>query len=107
MHYVYLIVQMDTNQVMFYGMYFLKYKYISTYRVLSYLLFAEVKCSSLPELIDGKITPSSCALVKSPFGQTCAMTCRKGYKLAGPHRKQCTEAGEWTDPDQDNKCIGQ
>ena len=69
--------------------------------------FPEVKCSSLPELIDGKMSPRSCGVVKSSFGQTCTMSCRKGYKLAGPYSRQCTELGEWTDNDKDNKCIGE
>ena len=70
-------------------------------------MFAEVKCKDLPDLIDGKVTPSSCSLMKSPYGQICQFSCRKGYKLAGPYSKQCTEKGSWTDIEIDNKCIGE
>jgi len=66
----------------------------------------EVRCSALPVLVDGRLSPSSCTTRPSRYGSVCALSCRRGYKLTGPSSRQCVESGKWN-PDDDSVCVGQ
>jgi len=73
--------------------------------VVVVIVVVEVRCSELPALVDGRISPASCTSRPSPYGTVCSLSCRRGYKLSGPRSRQCVESGRWA-PDDDSICVG-
>jgi len=74
--------------------------------VVVVVFVVEVRCSALPTLVDGRLSPASCTTRPSRYGTVCSLSCRRGYKLTGPSSRQCIESGKWN-PDDDSLCVGQ
>lgn len=66
----------------------------------------DVRCSPLPDVLNGSIDPPACTQLEQDYGANCKLTCRNGFNLVGPPYKQCTNTGKWQTELYDWQCVG-